>query len=1582
MTANNFGIRFSTAGPDRIDFTGGALGASIRNEDNFSLEMWFKVNESQATSGSQFMYLERQGTGTYPRLSAAAWNSSAKEKGYLRFSFARVDGTKDTKYTYTRPTIWDDYWHHGAFTVNIGDKEYCIYVDGGLVATGKIPDGGLDGSSNPLTVSNTAPLSLIMGANYDGTTYTYWGGKIDNVRLWNSVLSESAVSTDRFDHVADPTGTASLIEEWRLNLGSGTSTAGIKNVSWTGTLKRAGSASSQLWNTDRAFMGDGDLDETPPPDNTMTAPTSITSDGFTLNWTSSTDLVYTQYYEIEISTTNTFSALVGDYTPKNVLKENSEVVTGLSPSTAYYARVRAVDAAANASNWVTYNSNAAITTSANGDLNPPDAPVATAATSVTSSQFIANWNVAADTGGSGLSGYKLDVALEDTFENFAPGWRNLDVGNVTTKTVNTGLDPETTYYYRVRAYDGSDNESNDSNSVTVNTSPLPDTSPPSISVTIPATSITSSSFTANWNVGVDNVGVTGYLLYVAYDDDFSTHVDGYNGLDVGNVTSYGLTLLSQQTTYYYRVRAYDAAGNVSDHATDYETVRTLISTVEEGGTYEVIENPIEDTYTNQAATTTNYGTSSTLIAGNVGSAIKNIYLKFNLSEYIGTLETAMLRFYVSDASVGTFSVKKVTAGTWSENVLTYTNASLTLSSTPTDFVPLATGWMEVDISALVTTAAEYTFVIYTSSTDTMTIASREDLTHVPELIIGINPTTTTEVQTFTASADNLSFTNLLKNPSAEIGGTAFGGSTGITLLTSATLLQDNTYAYDGTYSCKVVSATSSGSGVKFESATGLAIAGTGQTVSGKLFIKSVAAYSSVTAKLRLTYTDASTTDGTSVTLISHADWRHFEVTAVATNAKTVDKVEIHILQSDTTARTYWVDAAAVYVAGGTNVVHWNGATSPDTDWDGTANASTSTYNGASLSGISTYVGDSDEDNSVAVAFKRSAESDWITRTGLTASINRGTKQVTASVHPPFMSNYCYNPSFTVNTSLWSTGGVAGTTLTRIITDGMEEVGSSDLACLQVVGTGAGANQGAYSDQMIPAVQGETIAFSVYMKSVSGALTNRLVIKEISSAEATLVTATENETITTSWARYDYVYTTVNASTKMIQVAVVNPNATAATWLLDWVMVDKNSTVNPYIDGDSDDGEWEGLDHNSATYRVLRHEVDYDLQFTVTDPDGVTGTNPWSATATTPHVPDDALTVETLTLTPMVDSIDISVSYTGDENETGEAVLHWKRSDLATWSRQAFSWNRTDKTLSTTLGGLKSGTSYDVRFTFTDDDDVVYGSNPITESATTLVPATNADSPQRVSFDGFLLADSQTKIPYWVMKHDAAGHPDRRTQIEVLPRVHGGALLSDYWGKRTITIEGGVEGETLSELADNIQALRKALAPADKHLVVDTLDSTSYYFVATCTSFPLPQEAGGSYRHMTWSATFECADPFRYSAAESVDTGLIFTDASTAVISNSGDIDCDPIITITTTNTVDTTISVTNVTTGDRIKPLVTMSAGDTLTIDSTRLNLTLNGIPVDYDGGFPILLSGPNTLKVSLSSGSVRATVRRRHRFL
>src|SRR5439155_557187 len=204
----------------------------------------------------------------------------------------------------------------------------------------------------------------------------------------------------------------------------------------------------------------------------------------------------------------------------------------------------------------------------------PAPPIANAAMSIASNSFTANWSSV-----SGATGYRLDVSPNSSFSTYVAGYQNLNVGNATSHSV-TGLNASTTYYYRVRAYNGAGTSGN---SNVVNVTTLSPTGPPVV-ITNPATLIASFSATLNGSVDPHGLTTTVYFQY-------------------GTTTSYGLTTRSEErrvgkdrnvaanisslaasTTYHCRIVAMNSAG--TRYGSDM-TVTTLSPT----GPPVVITNP-------------------------------------------------------------------------------------------------------------------------------------------------------------------------------------------------------------------------------------------------------------------------------------------------------------------------------------------------------------------------------------------------------------------------------------------------------------------------------------------------------------------------------------------------------------------------------------------------------------------------------------------------------------------------------------------------------------------------------------------------------------------------------------------------------------------------------------------------------------------------------------------------------------------------------------------------------------------------------------------------------------------------------
>ncbi len=252
---------------------------------------------------------------------------------------------------------------------------------------------------------------------------------------------------------------------------------------------------------------------------------SITQSGYTASWS---DVGATKYF-IDVSTSATFSSFVSGYTNQDVGYVTSFALTGLTPGTTYYYRVRSTDGS-NSSG----NSNMVIT------KTTPATPVINAATSIKQNTFSFSWGAV-----TSATSYYVDVAIDNAFTSLLGNYNNL-VTNATSININA-LDPGVTYYYRVRSANASGN-SPSSSSLSTSTIPANPTA-------TDATAISTSGFTANWS---DAAGATEYFIDIS-TDNFATFVSGFSNLSAGASTSFKATLPSG-TSYQYRVRASNSSG--------------------------------------------------------------------------------------------------------------------------------------------------------------------------------------------------------------------------------------------------------------------------------------------------------------------------------------------------------------------------------------------------------------------------------------------------------------------------------------------------------------------------------------------------------------------------------------------------------------------------------------------------------------------------------------------------------------------------------------------------------------------------------------------------------------------------------------------------------------------------------------------------------------------------------------------------------------------------------------------------------------------------------------------------------------
>jgi phosphodiesterase/alkaline phosphatase D-like protein/lysophospholipase L1-like esterase len=312
----------------------------------------------------------------------------------------------------------------------------------------------------------------------------------------------------------------------------------------------------------------------PPPPDAPDAPSvpgdTVTTNGvsFVATWQAT---ARASNYRIDVSLVSNFATFVlQDFSVGNAV---SYEVTGTTPETTYYYRVRA-------QNVTGTSASSSVITVDSGTEAPaiPDAPVATAASSVLSSTFSANWNAS-----SGTTSYRLDVSTVSNFATFVSGFHDLNVGNVTTYGV-TGLSADTDYFYRLRAVNAAGTSGN-SNTISVTSGAAP--SVPDAPVATAGDDNLEDSFSANWNASADT---TSYRLDVATDSGFTSFVTGFNDLNVGNVLTYSVPGLSPDATYYYRVRAV----NVTGASSNSDTITT--GTVPEGPGVDVASDILTDSF--------------------------------------------------------------------------------------------------------------------------------------------------------------------------------------------------------------------------------------------------------------------------------------------------------------------------------------------------------------------------------------------------------------------------------------------------------------------------------------------------------------------------------------------------------------------------------------------------------------------------------------------------------------------------------------------------------------------------------------------------------------------------------------------------------------------------------------------------------------------------------------------------------------------------------------------------------------------------------------------------------------------------
>ena len=393
---------------------------------------------------------------------------------------------------------------------------------------------GSGSPSNSGSATTTSANELIFGANVVQHTTTGAGsGFTSRIITSNKDIAE--------DQIVTSTGTYSA-------------TAPITAGAWVMQMATFSAASSSG-------------DTTPPTAPSNLTATAASASQINLAWTASTDNVGVTGYLVERCSGAGCSNFAQIGTPTSTSFSD----TGLTASTSYSYRVRATDAAGNLS---AYSNTATATTSPGQDTTPPTAPSNLTATAASASQINLAWTASTDN--VGVTSYLVERCSGAGCSNFA------QIGTPpSTSFSDTGLTASTSYSYRVRATDAAGNLSAYSNTATATTSPGQDTTPPTAPSNLTATAASASQINLSWTASTDNVGVTGYLV----ERCSGAGCSNFAQIGTPPSTSFSDTGLTASTSYSYRVRATDAAGNLSA----YSNTATATTTGTTGGTIKFIQ---------------------------------------------------------------------------------------------------------------------------------------------------------------------------------------------------------------------------------------------------------------------------------------------------------------------------------------------------------------------------------------------------------------------------------------------------------------------------------------------------------------------------------------------------------------------------------------------------------------------------------------------------------------------------------------------------------------------------------------------------------------------------------------------------------------------------------------------------------------------------------------------------------------------------------------------------------------------------------------------------------------------------------
>lgn len=411
----------------------------------------------------------------------------------------------------------------------------------------------------------------------------------------------------------------------------------------------------------------------PPSAPTDVNVSDITATGAKITWTASTDNIEVAGYNLYYQGENAELTLINQ---DGVIEETEYTLTGLTPETTYQIVVEAVDEAGNIARA------RAVEVVTLEDTEAPDAPTNVEASEITETGAKITWTASTDN--VEVAGYNIYVDEAKINESLVTA----------TEYTLTDLKAGTEYKVVVESVDTSSNTQS-SEAVTVKTV---DTTKPSSPSEVAVGKITHNSAEVTWEESTDNVGVTGYNIYL-----------NNKLVNTSPVTELRceLTALEAETEYQVKVEALDEAGNTSVSDPISFTTKTAPDNEAPTAPGGVAVSSITD---NSAVV------SWTASTDNVGVAGYNIYLNDNK---INALPVTELQFQLTGLAAETEYQVRIEAvdgagNTSSSGSISFATEALQTSDNEAPTVPSG-----VAVSGITESTA---VVSWTESTDNVGVA--------------------------------------------------------------------------------------------------------------------------------------------------------------------------------------------------------------------------------------------------------------------------------------------------------------------------------------------------------------------------------------------------------------------------------------------------------------------------------------------------------------------------------------------------------------------------------------------------------------------------------------------------------------------------------------------------------------------------------------------------------------------------------------------------------------------------------------------------------------------------------------------